>query len=419
MNLGIVCQKASTGGVRYAVMLATGIRSVAPSVSVTFHYGRKVLTQAIRAELEAAGVSLQRLGRVPRARTPRFLRPKRYLNWPPADRVINTLRLAVGDRADRRRRRAIARSLDRHDVVHFAWPYDFDPPPLRVAVSFIPHDFIFGHEFGVPCYDRDMWDSTRVVIGRWVECGAPIVSSDFVASEFARVFPEARRAPEVIYLSSLHPARTKSSEAPGRPQETCRRLGVSGRFMLCPNNLMPHKNLSLLIAALWHLREAGEDVRLVVVGPETQGIRARVNCALYGDRVDSPDNWHVLGLGLVSDEDLLDLMRESLLVVNPSLCEAGSGSALDAWGCGCPVVLADIPAFRDQVRYLGTKTDFFDPRDPRDAARVLCNVIRDPERRAANTTASQAAIERYGWREVARRYLAVFEGLSGKATDRA
>lgn len=415
MDLGIVCQQASTGGVRYAIMLATSIRRIAPDVEVTFHHGRKVVSPASRAELEAAGVRLERLDRLPRARTARFLRSKRYLKWPLADRGLNALRLAYRSRSNRRRHALLAKRLDRHDVVHFAWPYELDPPPLkRAAASFIPHDFIYGHEFGVATYGHPFWDSTKAVIGRWVECAAPIVSSDFIASEFARVFPGARHPAEVIYLSSLHPVR-RETEVSGRAQATCERFGLSGQFILCPNNLMPHKNLALLIAAIWHMRQAGEDVRLVVVGPETQGIRAQINCPLYGDHVEPTADWHMRGLGLVSDAELLDLMRQSLLVVNPSLCEAGSGSGLDAWGCGCPVALSDIPAFRDQVRYLGTHAAFFDPRDPRDAARVILAMIRDPERRAADAIASLSAIQRYDWREVARRYLAVFEGLMEKS----
>lgn len=172
---------------------------------------------------------------------------------------------------------------------------------------------------------------------------------------------------------------------------------------------MPHKNLGLLVAAVWHLRQAGDDVRLVVSGPDTQGIRARVTCPLYGDRIAAADAaWDILGVGMVSEDDLLALMRRALIVVNPSLCEAGGGSDLDAWGCGCPVALADIPAFRDQVRFLGTRASFFDPRDPRDAARVLLAAIRDPAGRAADAATSHAALQRYDWSEVARRYLAVF-----------
>lgn len=413
MDLGIVCQKASTGGVRYAVMLAGAIRRTAPHVSVTLHHGRNVVDHAAREELLASDVRLNQIGPPPRARTPRFFKPKRYVNWPPVDRALNALRLAYRDRADRKRHGSLAKALDQHDVVHFAWPYEIDPPSLRVPTSFIPHDFIYSHEFGVPWPDRDFWASSHVVVGRWLDRATPIVSSDFIAGELHRVFPAYQRPVEVIYLSNLH-AVPPGPPDPRRAEATCRRLGVSGRFILCPNNVMPHKNLSLLIAALWHMRQDGEDVRLVVVGPGTDGIRARVHGPLYGDRVEPPADWDMLGLGLVDDVDLLDLMRQSLLVVNPSLCEAGAGSALDAWGCGCAVALSDIPAFRDQVRYLGTRAAFFDPRDPRDAASVMLAMIREPTTRAADAEVSRAALQRYDWNEVARRYLDVFEALCGK-----
>jgi glycosyltransferase involved in cell wall biosynthesis len=66
------------------------------------------------------------------------------------------------------------------------------------------------------------------------------------------------------------------------------------------------------------------------------------------------------------------------------------------------------------VRYLGTRAAFFDPRDPRDTARVLLEAIRDPQKRAADVEVSRAALQRYDWSEVARQYLAVFERLCGK-----
>ena len=166
------------------------------------------------------------------------------------------------------------------------------------------------------------------------------------------------------------------------------------------------------------MRQAGDDVKLVVCGVETEGIRARVASPLYADRVDSQTDWDVLGLGLVSDADVLALMRAASLVLNPSLCEAGSGSGLDAWGCGCPVALSDIPAFRDQVRFLGTRAEFFDPRDPRDIARIVGRMLADPERLAREAQESQAAIAAYGWDEVATRYRAVFERMLGGSAPR-
>ena len=418
MNLGIVCQRASTGGVRYAINLAIAIRSIAPQVCVTLHHGQKVIDSRVAKELLAADVRLNLLGTLPRSRTPQFFSQKRYLNWPLADRQFNAIRVSYRNRIDRGRHARLAKVLNQHDVVHFTWPYALDPPPLRIPASFIPHDFIHTHEFGVPLLDRNLWESSQIVLERWLQCATPIVSSDFVAGELRSNFPDYRRHVEVIYLSSLH-VTPQGHHDPSRMEATCRRLGVTGRYILCPNNVMPHKNLSLLISALWHLRQAGENVRLVVVGLGTEGIRAKVNCPLYGDRVESAADWDILGLGVVGDDDLLDLMRQSELVVNPSLCEAGAGSGLDAWGCGCAVALSDIPAFRDQVRYLGTRAEFFDPRDPRDTARVLLEAMRDQQKRAADGEVSRAALQRYDWSEVARRYLAVFERLVGKTVSSA
>lgn len=237
------------------------------------------------------------------------------------------------------------------------------------------------------------------------------MSSDFIASEYRRVFPDAPHPVEVIYLSSLH-VFPPGDPPPGRAEATRKRFGLPENYILCPNNVMPHKNLAVVISALWHLRQQGEDIRLVVIGPDTEEIRARVNGPLYGDRVGPDDDWDVRGLGLVGDDELLDLMRGAVAVINPSLCEAGTGSGLDAWGCGCPVVLSDIPAFRDQVRYLGTRASFFDPRDPKDAARAILAMMRDPAGRAADAAASRAAMDRYDWDAVARQYVAIFESVA-------
>lgn len=420
-DLGIVCQTASTGGMRYAVMLAAAIRRRAPHVAVTLHHSPRLLTDHARTELEGVGVRLT--DRVRMRYRPPVQQAAGAAN-PPGRRVRLSLRgqfrrLAASARSRRHDRRAAryARILARHDVVHFAWPYDIEPVPLDVPMTFIPHDFIHDHEFGVFTYSQEAWRSTNAGLRDWLAAATPIVSSDFVAAELARAFPDHRQPVPVVYLSSLHAGQRRAGRDEA-PAAVCERLGIGGRFLLCPNNLMPHKNLGLLLTALWHVRQAGEDVRLVVSGVGTQGIRARIDSPLYGDRVADDAPWHVLGVGVVSEEDLLAVMRAALLVVNPSLCEAGSGSGLDAWGCGCAVALADIPAFRDQVRFLGTRAAFFDPRDPRDAARVLLAMIRDPDGRAADGAASRAALERYDWNAVADRYLDIFERLCAARASR-
>ncbi|MEI7781673.1 MAG: hypothetical protein WCJ18_07090 [Planctomycetota bacterium] len=55
--------------------------------------------------------------------------------------------------------------------------------------------------------------------------------------------------------------------------------------------------------------------------------------------------------------------------------------------------------------------EFFDPRDPRDMARVLLGMLAAPDRSAHAAAAARAALARYGWDDVATGYLAFFERL--------
>lgn len=412
MDIGIVCQKASTGGWRYALMLACALKRTVPRASVTVHCRARRLPPGGLATLQAAGVEVARLPRPPLSRSPWPLTPKQFTGLKAVDKGCNFLRQRWKEVTRERCSQRLARSLARHDIVHFAWPYDLDPPPLAVPMSFIPHDFIYTHEFGVANYRQQDWIAVKEAHARWLASATPIVSSDFIAGELRRAFPDYRGAVDVVYLSSLNPM-PETGIVPTAVEEVRRRFQLPARFMLCPNNVMPHKNLAGAIAALWHVRRAGDDVKLVVCGVETEGIRARVASPLYADRTDSQTEWDVRGLGLVSDADVLALMGAAALVINPSLCEAGTGSGLDAWGCGCPVALSDIPAFRDQVRFLGTHAEFFDPRDPRDIARAVLRVLSDKEGFACRVEESRAAITRYGWDEVARRYCTVFEQMLG------
>jgi len=414
MDIGIVCQKASTGGWRYALMLACALKRTRPKARVTVHCRARRLPPGGLATLRSAGVEVARLPRLPLPISPWPLTPKRFTGFKAIDKGFNGLRQRWKEATRASRKQRLARSLARHDIVHFAWPYDLDPPPLTVPMSFIPHDFIYTHEFGVANYTQRAWLTTRHAHERWLATATPIVSSEFIAGELRQTFPGYDGRLDVVYLSSLNPLPAEGV-TPVAVEEVRRRFELPTTFILCPNNVMPHKNLAGVIAAMWHVRQAGDDAKLVVCGAETEGIRATVASPLYADRTESQTAWDVRGLGLVSDADVLALMRAAAVVVNPSLCEAGSGSGLDAWGCGCPVALADIPAFRDQVRALSTHAEFFDPRDPRDIARAILVTLRGRDHAARLALESQTAIARYGWNDVANRYLKVFERMLGRS----
>lgn len=401
------------GGARYALMLARNLATLGSRVRVTLLIGDGLASKSDVERLEQVGVGVDVLPSWPSTSARGQRTSKRYTNFRTLDRPLNALRSAYHARADRARMSRLVKRLNSHDLVHFAWPYGIDPPDVNVPMTFIPHDLIHSHEFGVAAYSRESWGELRQTVSRWLARATPIVSSHFIAKELERVFPGCTVRPYVIYLSSLHDIRGDCIDN-SHLDATCSRFAVSVPFVLCANNLWPHKNLGLLISALWYLRQRHGAIKLVAVGPGTEGIRAVVNGHLYGDRVADDQDWHVRGLGVVSETELLCLMRRAVIVANPSLCEAGAGSALDAWALGCAVALSDIGAFRDQVRHLGTRAFFFDPRDPRGTADVLDGALRDLDSLRRDGEASRLAIQRHDWRAVGHAYLSVFTQVIGK-----
>jgi glycosyltransferase involved in cell wall biosynthesis len=128
-------------------------------------------------------------------------------------------------------------------------------------------------------------------------------------------------------------------------------LGLSpGRFLLCVGRLNARKNVDRLIVALRDAELISDDVPLVVVG-EPDGLAIA--------RID-PDDRRVRFVGGVSDGALRWLYEQSRLFVFPSLDEGFGLPVVEAAVCGAPMVLSDIPAFRE----LAPGASFFDPYDP-------------------------------------------------------
>ncbi|HEV7870957.1 MAG TPA: glycosyltransferase family 1 protein [Modestobacter sp.] len=127
-------------------------------------------------------------------------------------------------------------------------------------------------------------------------------------------------------------------------------LGLTpGRFLLCVGRLNARKNVNRLIDALRDHDLVNDDFPLVVVG-EPDGLAIA--------RIDPADR-RFRFVGGVSDGSLRWLYEQSRLFVFPSLDEGFGLPVVEAAICGAPMVLSDIPAFRE----LAPDAVFFDPYD--------------------------------------------------------
>jgi len=123
--------------------------------------------------------------------------------------------------------------------------------------------------------------------------------------------------------------------------------GTPDRYGLFVGTLEPRKNLATLLAAWRELRAdrgggGGGAPPLLVVGP--RGWRAR---DLYRMLAKAEGEGWLRYLGYVSPTELAALYRGAAVVALPSLYEGFGMPAVEALAAGAPLVLSDLPVFRE------------------------------------------------------------------------
>jgi glycosyltransferase involved in cell wall biosynthesis len=397
-KLAVVLQSSSTGGWRYTCRLVEAFKQLRPDVSLTVFLGKKMKSvgesDSPRRVLEGLGAQVET------APTSRSIDKRSRLRY-----WASLTRRSLSRLSHRR----WCRRLDEHDAVLFAWPYRIEFPSISAPVAFVPHDFNYTHFFGEFVeknhIDRLFRDQHRV----WLKHAQPIVSSQFIAEDLRRAFPAYQGEIPVVPLSHL--GHNVSIDDAGI-EAIVRGLGVGSEpYVLCINNIAPHKNLGQVMAGFHYMSRRFTDAKLVIVGFGTDGIRGELNSPYYLDNRTTGGN--VVSLGLRSDREVTALIRRASVVVNGSLYEAGNGSGLDAWMVGTPVAMSNIPPFIEQMKQLGVHAETFNPRCCYEIGDALCRVMENPTEAKRLAVESAAAIRRYSWHHVATKYFEILDDLVG------
>jgi glycosyltransferase involved in cell wall biosynthesis len=160
------------------------------------------------------------------------------------------------------------------------------------------------------------------------------------------------------------------------PRAVLEKFGLPDRFFYCPGQFWTHKNHRGLFEALHVLAGRGLRPHLVLTGRSSDyrdpdhflGLMRLVTEWNLSDQVHY--------LGTVERSDVLDLMRQTICVVNPSLFE-GWGYAMDeAAAVGKRMLASDISAHRDQA---APECEYFSPTSTDELADKLKSIWRHSE----------------------------------------
>jgi len=183
----------------------------------------------------------------------------------------------------------------------------------------------------------------------------------------------------------------------------------SSNELLFVGRLVEKKGLRHLIDAMPAILAAHPSTRLKVAGfgPEEETLRARTKALNLAERVEF--------VGAVSQRDLPDLYRRAAVFVAPFV-QARSGDqeglglvAIEAFGCGCPIVLSDLPATRD-VLPGSTACVRVAPGSAAALAEAISAILALPDVGLRAVAAErQGMVDRFDWSRVASRYSKLIE----------
>jgi glycosyltransferase involved in cell wall biosynthesis len=134
---------------------------------------------------------------------------------------------------------------------------------------------------------------------------------------------------------------------------------------------------------------------------------------LQGPNGAQVDSDHAKALGRLSDEDIARHLGERPIFVSSALYEPFGLAALEAAQAGCPLVLSNIPTFRELWEGAAL---FVDPSDEDEIADVIEGLVNDPDARGVLGRAARKRAEAYTVEDMSAGVLRVYHSvLAGKS----
>ena len=145
------------------------------------------------------------------------------------------------------------------------------------------------------------------------------------------------------------------------PRAVLARYHLPEKFFYLPNQLWKHKNHETVFKALELLRVRGVFPFLVCSGSLIDSREPAYGGQLVQSLSVLNLREQVALLNIVPREHVFQLMRQALCVINPSLFEGFGLSVAECKSLGKRLLLADLPALREQDP---PASQYFDPHDP-------------------------------------------------------
>ncbi|MGD8194661.1 glycosyltransferase family 4 protein [Herbiconiux sp. P18] len=177
---------------------------------------------------------------------------------------------------------------------------------------------------------------------------------------------------------------------------------AGAKSLLYMGSFMPYKNVETLVRAVALL----PGYTLHLLSRSTPADEERLRAVAPDARLE----FH----GGVSDEEYQALLQQATALVTASLDEGFGIPLVEAMGHGTPVVVSDIPVFRE----IGGDAALVAPAHDEKAFAETVTRLEDPDEWRRRSMASRAQAETFSWAESARALAELATGWTSRSTRR-
>ncbi|HVS78865.1 MAG TPA: glycosyltransferase family 1 protein [Candidatus Saccharimonadales bacterium] len=228
------------------------------------------------------------------------------------------------------------------------------------------------------------------------QSAAIITPSQYVKQDVAQY---TRVSPGKIFVT--YEAADRISAAPKAVPR------LSGQqFIMYVGRPLPHKNLERLIKAFELLKRAHPNLMLVLVGGMDKNYKKLEALVSHKRMAHS-----VVFTGFVTEGELRWLYENTAAYVFPSLSEGFGLPGLEAMAHNAPVISSNATCLPE---IYGDAAHYFNPRNTRDIAAKIHEVLVQPRLRAGLISKGRARAAKYSWSVMSRQTLRIYKNVLGE-----
>jgi len=234
----------------------------------------------------------------------------------------------------------------------------------------------------------------RSLVSRALQKAYRIIAvSETTKSQLVTMFPRSKDKTVVIYESY--------EERLVRIVSTLDKQSVDGNYFLYVGNRKRHKNLGRVIEALSKID--GKNIKFVIAGQKDGAGPDEIETQVKDLNLENK----VLFFVNPSDEVLASLYKGARFLIQPSLIEGFGLPPLEALSLGTPVLLSDIPIFREIYE---DAAEYFDPLSVDDIARKIVKWCDEDAEPTLDDERVAHVLAKFNGEKILDQYVALLRG---------